>query len=179
LNIQRNSMDARITRAVEDIARRIAEPLSIAALAAGVSLSPSRFAHLFRHEVGTSPARYLHAVRMLRARALLEGTFLTVKEVMAQVGCNDPSHFSRDFRRFHGVAPRECRSLLEGARIGDESYMTNAATSAAITAIAALANERRNWPTKPRPRARAPGIQWNLLRLDNTNLITVCQGALS
>ena len=172
-------MDTRITRALEDMARRIADPLSIAALAEGVQLSPSRFAHLFRREVGTSPVRYLHVLRMLRARALLEGTFLTVKEVMAQVGCSDPSHFSRDFRRFHGIAPRECRPGLAGAWSGDASYTANAATSAAITAIADLANERRNWPTKPRPRARAPGLQWNLLRLDSLNLITVYEGARS
>lgn len=171
-------MDARITWALAQIARRLADPLSVATLAAGVNLSPSRFAHLFRHDVGTSPARYLHVMRMLRARALLEGTFLTVKEVMAQVGCNDPSHFSRDFRRFHGIAPRDCRSVTNGAVIIDETTIANALTSAAVTAIAALANERRIRPRKPRPRARAPDIEWNS-RFEDNHLITAYQGALS
>ena len=46
---------------------------------------------------------------MERARLLLERTFLSVKEVMTFVGVNDPSHFSRDFRRRHGVAPTSFR----------------------------------------------------------------------
>ena len=53
---------------------------------------------------------------MERASVLLERTFLSVKEVMAQVGCTDPSHFSRDFRRHHGFAPREWRNAV-GSRM--------------------------------------------------------------
>jgi len=84
--------------------------LLVAGLAAAVNLSPSRFAYLFRRETGVPPARYLHMLRMERARILLERTFLSVKEVMAFVGVNDPSHFSRDFRRHHGVAPTGLRT---------------------------------------------------------------------
>lgn len=107
-------MDSRVTWAVQEIEERLSEPLAVATLAAPLNLSPSRFAHLFKAEVGVSPMRYLHTRRMLRARALLESTFLTVKQVMVQVGCNDPSHFARDFRRFHGKAPSECRLVMLG-----------------------------------------------------------------
>jgi AraC-like DNA-binding protein len=126
-------MDARIAWALAYIARRPAEPVSATTLAAAVNLSPSRFAHLFRGEVGTSPARFLHVVRMLHARKLLEGTFLSVKEVMARVGCNDPSHFSRDFRRFHGIGPRECRSRRSGGWM-EHTDGLNGEASAAVTA---------------------------------------------
>jgi AraC-like DNA-binding protein len=136
--------------------QHLAEPLSIDTLAAGVNLSASRFAHLFCREVGASPVRYLHALRMLRARVLLERTFLSVKEVMALVGCNDPSHFSRDFRRFHGLVPSACRLGASRALRPDEVRGTASEMSAAVTEIAAMANERRNPPRKPRPRARAP-----------------------
>jgi AraC-like DNA-binding protein len=149
-------MDTRIESALAHMEQHLAEPLSIATLAAGVNLSPSRFAHLFCREVGASPVRYLHALRMLRARVLLERTFLSVKEVMALVGCNDPSHFSRDFRGFHGVVPRACRLGASRAPAPEEVRGTASETSAAVTEIAALANERRNPPRKPRPRARAP-----------------------
>ena len=59
--------------------------------------------------MGISPLQYLHISRMTQARQLLERTGLAVKEVMAEVGISDPSHFSRAFRRFHGVAPSELR----------------------------------------------------------------------
>ena len=103
-------MDARIAWAVAYMRTHFAEPISVDRLAARVNLSRSRFAHLFRRDVGVSPAHFLRGVRMARARLLLERTFLTVKEVMTLVGCSDPSHFSRDFRRVHGKAPRHWRT---------------------------------------------------------------------
>src|SRR5687768_6566869 len=103
-------MDARVTWSIAEMKRRIAEPIRVADLARGARLSESRFAHLFRRETGVAPAEFLHALRMCNARTLLERTFLTVKEVRALVGCNDGSHFARDFRRFHGMAPRAWRA---------------------------------------------------------------------
>jgi|SRR5689334_14542802 AraC family transcriptional regulator of arabinose operon len=84
--------------------------LRVADLARAVNLSPSRFTQLFRAETGDSPARYLQARRLEEARALIESSFLSVKEVMARVGFNDPSHFTRSFVRHHGVAPSRLRS---------------------------------------------------------------------
>ena len=104
-----NTVDRRITWAVGYMQHHLAEPLGIPDLAARVNLSPSRFRDLFRTQIGLSPAQYLQRLRLRRARVLLERTFLTVKEVMALVGYNDPSHFSRDFRRFHGMAPNAVR----------------------------------------------------------------------
>jgi AraC-like DNA-binding protein len=103
-------MTSRIANAPRLIEERMGEPLTVASLAREFNLSPSRFAHIFRHEFGVSPMRYLHAQRMMRARLLLEETYLSVKEVMVQVGCSDPSHFARDFRRFHGLPPKEWRA---------------------------------------------------------------------
>ena len=102
-------MDPRIALAIARMEEAIDREVLVAELAAAVSLSPSRFAYLFRRDTGVAPARYLHTLRMERARLLLERTFLSVKEVMAHVGVNDPSHFSRDFRRYHGVPPTGLR----------------------------------------------------------------------
>jgi len=89
--------------------REMAQPLSVKALCALVNLSCSRFRALFAAQTGLSPLRYLQRVRLRRARLLVERTFLSVKEVMALVGYNDPSHFARDFRRAHGAAPSTFR----------------------------------------------------------------------
>jgi AraC family transcriptional regulator of arabinose operon len=105
-------MDPRIKRALSQIDAQLHDHISVARLARDADLSPSRFAHLFRLHVGTSPAQYLRERRMTLALVLLDRTSLPVKEVMLHVGCNDPSHFARDFRRFHGFGPRERRSAL-------------------------------------------------------------------
>jgi AraC family transcriptional regulator of arabinose operon len=103
--------DPRIARTLALIDARIEEHWTIHGLAAEAGLSASRFMHVFRRLMGTSPGRYLQEQRMVRARMLLEGTFLTVGEAMARVGCRDPSHFARDFKRHHGFPPSACRTF--------------------------------------------------------------------
>lgn len=103
-------MDSRVLWAVADMDARLAD-VEWAALALDVNLSPSRFAHLFRHETGYSPSRYLHTLRMERARLLLHRTFLSVREVMVQVGLSDASHFSREFSKYHGISPIAVRRV--------------------------------------------------------------------
>jgi AraC-like DNA-binding protein len=105
-------MDFRIKRALAHIDAQLHEPVSVTRLAHEAQLSPSRFAHLFRLHVGSSPVQYLRERRMELALVLLDRTSLPVKEVMQHVGCNDPSHFARDFKRFHGFGPRERRTAL-------------------------------------------------------------------
>src|SRR5687768_15129874 len=79
-------MDPRIALTIARMEDALTDTPSVPKMAAAVDLSLSRFAHLFRDETGVPPARYLHTVRMQRARVLLERTFLSVKEVMARVG---------------------------------------------------------------------------------------------
>jgi transcriptional regulator GlxA family with amidase domain len=86
------------------------DPLPVPDLAHSVGLSTSRFARLFHDSTGTSPGRFLHQLRLARARALLESTTLSVRQVMTLVGCSDGSHFARDYRRSYGITPRQSRS---------------------------------------------------------------------
>jgi AraC family transcriptional regulator of arabinose operon len=115
------SRDARIEYALYVIEQRMAERVSIHDLAALVDLSPSRFAHLFRLSVGTSPLRYLRRLRIERARELLEATSLPVREVMLQVGFTDASHFSKDFRARFGTGPREYRTGCRAAAVQERA----------------------------------------------------------
>ena len=115
--------------------RNLAATTSVAALAAAVGLSPSRFAHLFRTELGISPVRYLRAQRLARARILLERTSLPVNAVMRRVGFTDPSHFTRDFRRAHGTSPVALRQQYPLA-------------SRTTQDVAASANDQQESPTR-------------------------------
>jgi AraC family transcriptional regulator of arabinose operon len=109
MSASRRPIDDRIARTISRMGELLDGAPRVPDLAASVQLSPSRFAHLFRAETGVPPARYLHSLRMERARVLLERTSLSVREVMRCVGFRDPSHFARDFRQFHGSAPSEVR----------------------------------------------------------------------
>lgn len=121
--------------------QRMSEPLTVEALASRVNLSRSRFNSLFTIQTGLAPMRYLQRLRLRRARLLVERSFLSVKEIMALVGYNDPSHFSRDFRREHGTPPSEVRS----------AEVTTELKSPASPSVDPL-RKRRIRPSRTRPR---------------------------
>lgn len=89
----------------EDLTREV----DIEALARSVDLSSSRLRHLFKDETGFTPAQYLKRLRFERARELIDGSFLRLKEVLPQVGISDESHFVRDFKKKHGLSPIKYR----------------------------------------------------------------------
>ncbi|HEX8635277.1 MAG TPA: helix-turn-helix domain-containing protein [Pyrinomonadaceae bacterium] len=83
-------------------------------MARAANLTSFHFCHLFKAETGSSPAKYLKALRLERARELLETTFLSVKEIRSLVGLNDESHFARDFRITYGLTPQQHREHYLG-----------------------------------------------------------------
>jgi transcriptional regulator GlxA family with amidase domain len=92
------------------------ESVSIDELARLAGLSRSRLCQLFKSEVGMTPGRFIKNARFERARGLLEGTDLSVKQIMMEVGFADPSHFLRDFRKVYGLSPSKYRSAVAHRR---------------------------------------------------------------
>ena len=81
----------------------------VATLAKMVSLSPSRFAHLFQEEYGQSVHKYVTALRIARARHLLETTVMTASEIAYEIGYQTPHHFSAVFKNIAGMTPLQYR----------------------------------------------------------------------
>jgi transcriptional regulator GlxA family with amidase domain len=77
-------------------------------LARETKLSSSRFSHLFKNRAGVSPAQYLKSIRLQRAKDLLEGSSLSIKEVASRVGLN-PSRLIRGFKEAYGLTPLQYR----------------------------------------------------------------------
>jgi AraC family transcriptional regulator, arabinose operon regulatory protein len=105
-------MDRRIELVISKIETEPASSWDTPTLATLVSLSPSRFRHLFKQETGTSPAQYLKDFRLQKAEVMLRTTFLSVKQVLKQVGLRSNSHFVRDFRKIHGMTPTAYRRAV-------------------------------------------------------------------
>ncbi|WP_326727211.1 helix-turn-helix domain-containing protein [Streptomyces phaeochromogenes] len=108
----RSGLDGRIRQAEALIAADPGAPHTVESLATGVSLSPSRFAHLFTQQLGLSPMRALLAARLLHAARLLEATDLPVERVAAASGFSSPFHFNRVFRQRYGAPPGAYRAGL-------------------------------------------------------------------
>jgi AraC family transcriptional regulator len=106
-------MDQRIKAAITIIRRESHRNLAISDLARRVNLSPWHFGHLFAAETCSSPKQYMRRLKMNEAQKLLIESFLSVKEIAAELGFGDRSHFSRDFKRFCGQTPSEFRGSEE------------------------------------------------------------------
>ncbi len=120
-------LDARVRKVQLLMQHRLHVKLSLRELAAAVSLSASRFSHLFKIQTGISPAQYLKSMRLQKAGDLLEGSHLSIKEVAVHVGLN-PSRFSESFRKIHGVTPLQYRFAAlrtqSNPRLPSDSYST-------------------------------------------------------
>ena len=109
-------LDPRLQRVIEYCHAHLADRLTICALARLSGLSSSRFSHLFRDELGTSPLLYLEQIRISAAREQLLLTGRSIGEIADAVGYADPVWFSRCFRRRVGMSPRAYRQAGETVR---------------------------------------------------------------
>lgn len=72
-------------------------------------LSESSFYFFFKRWCGLSPIDYRNELRLNAARSLLLHSTLSIQEIAAHVGFDDPYYFSRLFKKKCGVSPREFR----------------------------------------------------------------------
>lgn len=79
--------------------------LTIVGLAGAVRLSPFHFTRAFAATMGTTPGRWLIALRHERAKVLLDHTELSIANVARQVGYSGAPQLTRAFRSLTGQTP--------------------------------------------------------------------------
>lgn len=112
----RPQADPRVETAIRRVCELPARLWTVEALAAEVALSVSRFRELFQSGTGTTPIRFLRDYRLDCAARLLRTSRLPIKDVMAQVGICDGSHFARNFKRAYGTSPAVYRERQQQLR---------------------------------------------------------------
>lgn len=101
--------DPRVQIVIEFMKSNLQRRISLSELAGVANLSQSQFSRVFKIQTGLSPVEYLISLRMEKARHLLTTSLLSIKEVMALVGCESRSNFVGHFRRYFDLAPSEYR----------------------------------------------------------------------
>lgn len=110
VNRQESTECSEIRAAAAYLCEHFCQPLSLADCAAHLHLSVSRFSHLFTKTIGVSPYQYLLRLRLDRACALLLHTELDIRHIAQLVGFDDPSYFSRLFRKRFAKTPGAFRT---------------------------------------------------------------------
>ncbi|HST48003.1 helix-turn-helix transcriptional regulator [Jatrophihabitans sp.] len=90
---------------------RYSEPLSLDEIADTAILSKFYFSRVFRSITGTSPGRFLTAIRLYRAKNLLQKTSLSVTDIAYMVGYNSLGTFTTRFTKSVGMSPARFRVL--------------------------------------------------------------------
>lgn len=69
----------------------------------------------FEAVTGMTPKRYLNAVRMKKAKTMIElcGGKISIGEIAERCGVIDPTIFSRIFKKYFGISPSQYRETLK------------------------------------------------------------------
>ena len=103
---------AELVEACKDLLlARLAEPLSLSALAGELHVSPFHLTRVFRELTGRTLTAYLHDLR-LRAAVERIGE-QSLSRLAADLGYCTPSHFSDRFRGTFGMPPSQLRNFME------------------------------------------------------------------
>jgi len=98
-----------IERARRWLNGRLDKPWTMAQLAAHCALSQRTLLRRFQEALGVSPVQYAQQLRVERAKALLETTGLSLEEITVRCGYEDAATFSKVFKRWAALTPREYR----------------------------------------------------------------------
>ena len=103
-----------LMKSIEFMRANVASSLTLQELSRHAGLSPTRFSALFREQTGSSPVDHHIRLRMQAACHYLDTTALSVKEVAAKLGYDDPYYFSRIFQKILGCSPLAYRRSVKG-----------------------------------------------------------------
>jgi transcriptional regulator GlxA family with amidase domain len=111
--------DTAVLKAQEWVHIRDGRDVSLDSMAAASGLERRTFLRRFAHVTGITPIEYCRAVRIARARELLESGNTPQKEIAQSIGYEDVASFARVFRKAIGLAPGAYRKKFGRAFRGE------------------------------------------------------------
>jgi AraC family transcriptional regulator len=102
----------KLQQAIDYINDRLANELTIAAIADELQMSQYYFSRLFKRSTGLSPYQYITQQRIERATFLLRTTSLSVAAIADRVGFSNQNQLAIQFRKFVDTTPTKYRKNL-------------------------------------------------------------------
>lgn len=99
-----------IIRSVKEYIRENYREASLEEAAVLVNLSPGYLSKLFKEKCGSGFAEYLMKTRMEKACELLADIRYKSYDIAYYIGYDNPKNFSRAFKAYYGMTPKEYRN---------------------------------------------------------------------
>ena len=96
-----------IQKAAEYMKTNFIEKLTIDDISQAVYLSPCYLSKIFKQELGCTIMEFLTKVRIEEAKKLLKNPKYNIMQVANEIGFEDPSYFTKVFKRSEGVTPSQ------------------------------------------------------------------------
>lgn len=105
--------DYYIREVINYIEQHYFEPITVEQMAASCNLNRSYFTRLFKKATQSSPQDFLIKYRMTKASEFLRVTSYSIGKVSELVGYPNQLYFSKAFKSFFGVSPKEYRNQFK------------------------------------------------------------------
>jgi len=103
-----------ISQAIGRLRKHFDQPLKIDDIARELGMSVSGFHHHFKSVTSMSPLQFQKQIRLQEARCLMLGEDLDAATAAVRVGYEDPSYFSREYKKHFGAPPQRDIARLRG-----------------------------------------------------------------
>jgi len=100
----------RLAPVILHLERHYTDTISMKEMARFAEMSSTHFNREFHAIFRMPPTRFLHALRIEKARQLLSSTDASIGEIAIATGYHDQSHFNRHFGRIVRMTPKEFRN---------------------------------------------------------------------
>ena len=109
---QQASLKLNLNRVRNYIGQNLTDPaLTVKSIADATGISTTALSGMFRHQMKTTPARYIREQRLELARELLQTTNLTMQEITERCGFGSLETFHRVFKEAYGITPGKLRRI--------------------------------------------------------------------
>ena len=98
-----------VEQAIAYIQQNIQSNIKVNDIATYIGIDRSYLTNIFKQVTNVSPQEYLVAYRMEIAERLLADKDRKISDIASQVGYADPMTFSKMFKKYKGISPKEYR----------------------------------------------------------------------
>lgn len=111
--VEKAESDSLIVQIQRHLERHFAQNISMREVADQFHINYYYLSHLFKNEIGISPASYVNALRINEACRLLSSSKLPIYRVAELVGYGNQSTFQIQFKQRKGVSPMQYRAYYQ------------------------------------------------------------------